>query len=324
MNVADRVQACAHCGNCTRTCAFLAGHSLDLAGFSRRPDLAFHCFLCGNCLAACPKNIDGRQVSLMLRSTLVASSAGRDALRPYKWILAEKRNYVFRNYRKATSGAVFFPGCNVAGYIPRTTRRMADFFRQRGIGTVFDCCAKPVWELAGPDRAKRPLEKLKARLENAGVEEIITACPNCYHFLKEHIPIRVRDAFSALRALGHRAPALQEGPVYLPCPDRREQVFFRAAQELLTADLTVSQGAQCCGLGGGALARDPELVRKLRASIRNQRSGGLYVYCASCAAALNSAECGGVSHLLTEAFGIDEKPRPGFFGLLHRCLFRFS
>lgn len=99
--------------------------------------------------------------------------------------------------------------------------------------------------------------------------------------------------------------------------------MLRAARELFRRDLGMLAGAQCCGLGGGVWARDPELVEDLKAAVRTGQEGTLYVYCASCAAALNSAGCRDVRHLLAEVFGINERPRLGFSGLLHRCLFRF-
>ena len=46
--------SCIHCGLCTRKCSFLTKYKMDLHAFAERPELAYHCFLCGDCKAVCP------------------------------------------------------------------------------------------------------------------------------------------------------------------------------------------------------------------------------------------------------------------------------
>ena len=92
---------CIHCGRCTGRCAFLQRHGLDLAGFAGREELSYHCFLCGDCAAVCPKGIDGRLIALSMRRQQVREAGGKVREKGYGALIAEKKNYLFRNYRQA-------------------------------------------------------------------------------------------------------------------------------------------------------------------------------------------------------------------------------
>ena len=61
------VKDCIHCNLCKKNCDFLKKYDMDLEGFSKREDLAYHCFLCGKCNQVCPKDIDGKEIALNMR-----------------------------------------------------------------------------------------------------------------------------------------------------------------------------------------------------------------------------------------------------------------
>lgn len=58
------LDACIHCGKCTRSCLFLEKYGIDLPVLKEKPELAYHCFLCGTCGCVCPKGIDGKEIAL--------------------------------------------------------------------------------------------------------------------------------------------------------------------------------------------------------------------------------------------------------------------
>ena len=71
-------------------------------------------------------------------------------------LLWEKKDYRFRNYRNGTGRSVLFTGCNFPSFYPETTRYLAKLLWEKaGMGTVFDCCGKPVAELGMRMRKKR-------------------------------------------------------------------------------------------------------------------------------------------------------------------------
>ena len=179
---------CIHCGLCTRKCTFLSKYGLDLQAFAKHPELAYHCFLCGDCSAVCPKKIDGRAIALALREERVAADGGKVKEPGYGALVAEKKNYLFKNYKKGQKKTVLFPGCNFPSFFPKTTDHLIGLLRDTAdIGVVFDCCGKPVSELGLAEASGQGIEALKTRLKAAGVEELVILCPNCYYFLKPRL-----------------------------------------------------------------------------------------------------------------------------------------
>ena len=49
MQMPDNVHNCIHCNKCVKKCSFLTKYNIDLEAFSKREDLAYHCFLCNDC-----------------------------------------------------------------------------------------------------------------------------------------------------------------------------------------------------------------------------------------------------------------------------------
>ena len=177
-------EGCVHCGCCTKQCSFLTKYKMDLAGFAERSDLAYHCFLCGGCAAACPKKIDGRAVALSLREERVKADGGKVKEAGYGMLIAEKKDYLFKNYKNGQKKSVLFPGCNFPSFFPKTTDYLISLLAEKAdMGVVFDCCGKPVLELGMAKDSEQGMEKLKSRLLAAGAEELVVLCPNCYYFL---------------------------------------------------------------------------------------------------------------------------------------------
>ena len=93
------LDACIHCGKCTRSCLFLEKYGIDLPVLKEKPELAYHCFLCGTCGCVCPKGIDGKEIALDSRRKLVEVTPKNIRLR--KKILNNKDRE--RMARRATS-----------------------------------------------------------------------------------------------------------------------------------------------------------------------------------------------------------------------------
>ena len=102
------LDACIHCGKCTRSCLFLEKYGIDLPVLKEKPELAYHCFLCGTCGCVCPKGIDGKEIALDSRRKLVEDGGGKLLDNSYDGLLLEKNPYKFANYRHSKKKAVFF------------------------------------------------------------------------------------------------------------------------------------------------------------------------------------------------------------------------
>lgn len=319
---------CIHCGNCTRHCDFLTKYQLDLEGFSQHPELAYHCFLCGECTACCPKGIDGREIALKMRYQKVEEQNGVFSKVPeikrQKMLVMEKKNYLFRNYRYSTSGSVLFPGCNFPSFYPKTTQKLIELLKEHaGMGVVMDCCGKPIFELGMEKESKTICDGLSKRLHQSGVTELVVLCPNCYAFLKEHLDIPVVSIYQKLIELNLVRPLRKEFfSLYLPCPDRHSRKMFESFVPLLQGQIEEIKGIQCCGLGGCAAACEPEISAGFGQKMKEQKLSKIYTYCASCAGNFSRAGCQEVRHLLVELLQTEEQPPKGVKSLFNRAKYK--
>ena len=95
-----RVEECIHCNACKRKCKFLTKYDICIGDTEKLKELAYHCYLCGECTRVCPKGIDGREIILDFRKEQVKEGKYGLKQRGYSGILLEKKNYLFKNHRK--------------------------------------------------------------------------------------------------------------------------------------------------------------------------------------------------------------------------------
>ena len=254
-NVTKLTENCIHCGLCTRKCAFLQKYKMDLQSFGQHPELAYHCVLCGECTRACPKKIDGREVALQLRRDSVDGNAGKIAEKGYGALIAEKKDYLFRNQKKAAKKSVLFPGCNFPSFFPETTEYLVKLLKDTAdIGVWYDCCGKPVSELGLAKEDEKGLNGLKQRIDKLGIEEIIVLCPNCYHFLKPRLDIPVVSIYTKLQELGLGSKIREEKVnLFVPCPDKASLELEKSLLPFIDGEAEIIKGIQCCGQRTGDL-----------------------------------------------------------------------
>ena len=113
---------CIHCNKCKKNCIFLDKYNIDISNTDRLKELAYHCFLCGRCTEVCPKGIDGREIILRMRQEEVAANNDKLNQKGYGFLLFEKRDYIYKNYKKGKKKTVLFPGCNYPSFYPNTTK----------------------------------------------------------------------------------------------------------------------------------------------------------------------------------------------------------
>lgn len=302
----ESVTDCTHCGVCTENCEFLKKYGLTIGDTEKLSKMAYHCFLCGKCSKVCPQGIDGREIVLQIRRHRVKEAGGRIPEKGYGMLLWEKEDYKFCRYTGTGKTALFF-GCNFPSFYPETTRYLGKLLAEKaGAFAVFDCCGKPVAELGLEEKEKVILERLNKKLLEAGVREVVMVCPNCYAFLKDKLSVPVISIYEKLQELGLGNRIMEEQNIFLPCPDREKRELLKQIRPFLTAEPKILSNANCCGLGGCAAVKEPELagqMAKSACSIQNTS-----VYCASCAGNLTRAGGKNIKHLLVQILGREEVP----------------
>ena len=301
----EPVTGCTHCGLCTEICGFLKKYDLTIGDTVKLSKLAYHCFLCGKCSEVCPQGIDGREEVLRIRRQRVKET-GRIPEKGYGMLLWEKEDYKFARYTGTGKTALFF-GCNFLSFYPWTARYLGKMLAEKADAfLVFDCCGKPVAELGLEEKEKVILKRLDKKLQEAGAREVVMVCPNCYDFLKGKLSVPVISIYEKLQELRLGTVLVGEQNIFLPCPDREKREILKQIRPFLKAEPIILSGANCCGLGGCAAVKEPELaavMAKSACSIQNTS-----VYCASCAGNLTRAGGKNIKHLLVSILGREEMP----------------
>lgn len=299
------ITGCTHCHICRDSCAFLKKYNMDIGDGDKLRELAYHCFLCGKCSSVCPEGIDGRGAVLELRRERAEDGSAPIDDKGYRALLWEKRDYRFRNYRHASEGSVLFPGCNFASFYPETMKRLEAILKEEaGIGTVYDCCGKPIAELGLKADEDRIIDELNSRIKEHGISELIMVCPNCYHYMKGRINCRITSVYDKLDELG-LGEKIPGGKVFMPCPERDKGEMLESLKKFFTGDVEIKEGPQCCGLGGSAGVAEPGIARSMASSFTEDE---IYVYCASCAGNFTRGGSTDTVHVLAEILGTHEKP----------------
>lgn len=299
---------CIHCHLCQKNCAFLSKYGIDIGDTDKLRELAYHCFLCGKCTQVCPVHIDGRETILEFRRQRASSSEISSIEKTYKGLIGEKRNYRYRNWKHATSGSVFFPGCNFPSQFPKTAAAASKEFAKHGIGTVYECCGKPIAELGLADDEQRIIDDIRRRLQENNITEIITGCPNCRNFFGDRLGIKVTGIFAKFSELGIGNKIQRDISLYIPCPDRQDNIWLDEIRPFVGGEISFVEGLQCCGLGGSAGVYEPAIASGFTDVLRNAETDNMVTYCASCVGQFRRKGFRSIDHLLPLVLGTDEKP----------------
>ncbi len=300
---------CIHCKKCTRHCSFLSKYDISIGDMDKLRKLAYHCFLCGECTRVCPKDIDGRQIILDLRKEEIGR--GRYGLKQkgYGGLLLEKKNYLFQNYRKGRSRSLLFPGCNFPSFFPKTTALVAKLLKEKAdIDTVYDCCGKPIAELGLVKEEENILGRIRGKLKERGVTELVLLCPNCFYHFGDRLGVRITSIYEKLRELGLGKVLQEQAPIYLPCPDRENKIWVEYVRPYLPAEPDYVKDVQCCGLGGCAIVKERQLALDMPKHLQEKYPGAVHTYCGTCAGNFHRQGCVQVSHFLPLILESREEP----------------
>ncbi|OQY21868.1 MAG: hypothetical protein B6I37_08045, partial [Desulfobacteraceae bacterium 4572_35.2] len=295
---------CTDCGACVKPCAFLQKHGTPGA-IARNENyhdhshssIAFECNLCGLCTAICPEKLDCVDLFLNMRRASIAHDPTQlkrfNGLRTYEKIGSSK---LFRSHKTpAKSSTIFFPGCALAGTRPQQTWQLYHHLQNQipHLGMVLDCCTKPSHDLGDQDHFANQFGSLCDTLQQQGITQVLTACPNCYQVFKRYAPqFKVKTVYEQLDQgeLPSRTKTQGMITIHDPCVNRFEPHIHQAVRSLIDkSGLEIQEmtnkgkTALCCGEGGCVMATDKDLAlgwRERRAQQSQERL--ITTYCAGC------------------------------------------
>lgn len=298
MNYLKHVEeSCIDCGLCTKNCIFLEKYKINLKDFTKREDLAFSCFECNKCQSVCPKNLNGAFVSNALRKKNPK----------YKFVKLTKEHYPYRNLpdKKKRSEDILFLGCNFPAFYPKTSKKLIELFKEKGFDFSIDCCGKPVPSTGfKPSISKNLTEEIKSKK----IQRIVTACPNCYHFLMNKYDAKIISIFQWLEEYDYIVDINEPINIFFPCSDRYNREIFEVIKRHAPNYNDKFTSTNCCGAGGLASKCESELANDMTSSIKDDE---IYTYCATCS--MRFSKYNKVHHLASVFLGIDEEVDNNFF-----------
>ncbi len=331
----DFVHACTDCGICRAECTLQQESKGTIREFFRQvvtgqPDeeaLRFveRCALCGGCSSACPAELNVPKVIMAARQLLIESGATN--LEDYLVMLVDHDVHLFTIYRETYGiqyddlkrercDTVFFPGCTLGAYGPALTRAAHAWLEKREgpVGFNEACCGLSLSEIGLAERAARYHARLRAELAHRQAHRIVTACPNCFYYLRDTLEDMQVVSIYDLMEQDHLGIAVKSLlTIHDSCPDRRGLIGSRVRRLLAGSRLVEMRHhgpmALCCGSGGIVSLVEPKLCAE-RAGARwkefDQTGADQCVTaCMACAYRLQRARPGNrVVHLLELAFGI--------------------
>lgn len=318
---------CINCDKCQKNCAFLQIYEQNVAelyetinsDLPNKKELPFHCFLCGKCSEICPVGIDGKNLMQDLRNKL--NLLGEAPFPQHKGIIKDKGQYFPKLYRKNSNKTLFFPGCHLIMYLPDVVSKLVTIFKDASL--ALDCCGKPIHELGMADKANNMRKDLLIRFNEIGAKQIVTACPNCYYYFKNHLDINVITVYQYLKEIGfiYKGPKIKL-PIHISCPDRIDKIFLKDIKEISDGKISFEYlSAQCCGWGGGVgiIHKDLE-TRAKQPLVKLNNKEDIMTYCSGC---LGSLSRSGVNaqHALRILLGTDTHnpgEKNGAIGFLNR------
>ncbi len=137
---------------------------------------------------------------------------------------------------------------------------------------AYDCCGKPIVELGMKEDEKRIIGQIQSELHKRKIKEVIMLCPNCYAYLKPRMEeVKVVSIYEKLEEFGIGKKNLFPAKVFLPCPDREKKELLGADRAIHEGKLDSEEEVQCCGLGGCAPVKEPEIAKHMASALAGRK-----------------------------------------------------
>ena len=311
---AERCSLC-ECLACVKSCEFLTHYkqmpkryireiynNLSIVmGIHRANKMINSCNLCGLCGRVCPGELDIGEVCrearrIMVQKGKMPPSAHDFALRDMRFSNSGLCSLTRHQPGRSASRYAFFPGCQLAASSPSQVQKMYAFLCGKlssGVGLMLGCCGAPADWAGQIPLFEETLENILHNWKSLGSPQLITACPTCYHFLQDRMPLNaVKDLWTMLDEVGAPEPTKPYSlrlAVHDSCMTRQEAAMQDSVRRLAQAlgcqleELPYSRDkTTCCGYGGLMMYANRELADKVVWRRINESKSDYLTYCAMC------------------------------------------
>lgn len=277
---------CTACRLCSHDCSMLTktDHTPQSIAFNllheklspELTSLVQHCSLCGLCSQSCPQRLNPAELMQAARTSLI--SKGKIDPKDYLPMLVDHPNNFFNLYRetwdisysdleKENCTTLFFPGCTLSSYAPELTRAAWQWLdnKELNVGLSTQCCGLPLHSIGLNARMENYLASMQYRFKMRGVKRVVTACPNCFYFLKNRLSgIDVVSLYQLMTEAGVKIPAQHQISVHDSCPDRFNGEIGQSVRAFFPAgrinELSYyGNKTRCCGAGGIVSMISPDI-----------------------------------------------------------------
>ena len=286
-------------------------------------EMVYRCTLCGECSVRCPVSIDSRSLWTALRETLVEMGHFPEAARRMKANVLDAYNVSGdeneertewlefldelpdHQYKKDKARVAFFVGC-VGSFFPLVQKiplAFVEILRKTEIdftllGGEEWCCGFPLIGAGMRKEAEVLIQHNLEAVKAKRVEEVVFACPSCYHtWIEEYkTDINIFHSTQFIKQL------IDEGKIRFkerkirvtyhdPCDLGRASGVYEAPRKILRAIPGVElvemadsrEQCKCCGGGGNLEMVDPDLSAALaREKIKQIQATGSDMVVTSC------------------------------------------
>ncbi len=330
------------CGLCVQDCEFLAKYCKSPKELARQikagiePEatrtMTYSCNICSLCARVCPEDLDTGKMMIAARRLAVKRQLGpmpqhKPIIGYWKAGVSNLFSMVMPEPGRQKSKRLFFTGCALPAVAPKHAVTVYDALRRDnpGTGVLMICCGAPV-ELLGMDaETESTVEQIYRLAESVGAEELVPACPDCVHTLREVVPqLAVRPLWEYLGE-SWQPPKLREGTtisIHDSCKAQHEPEMQASIRKILDrAGVHVEEveyrgeKSRCCGFGGMIYPIDSQLSQRISNRRATESSQPMLTYCAGCRMALRGVGKESL-HILDFLYSQDwksdaMKPAPG-------------
>jgi heterodisulfide reductase subunit D len=286
-------------------------------------DYPYLCTLCGRCGMVCPAFINTKELRIGTREFMVERGTFPQAMHQLGETLKRAHNILGEPnedragwvqalsevpkdmFQRDKAKLVYFVGC-VASYFPMTKKIPQSFVQiLNKVGVDFTilggeewCCGFPLIAAGMKKDAEPLIQHNLERVIEKGAEEVVFACPSCYHTWKDQCKTDI-EVFHSTQFI---EKLITEGKIHFtvkrmkvtyhdPCDLGRASGVYEAPREILRAipgvELVEMKGNReqcvCCGGGGNLEMVNPDLSAKLaQAKIEEIKATGAETVITTC------------------------------------------